>query len=471
MGDGTSSLLYSLYEWESGVLLHSVHPFAELIMADQDLSPRSVPLANAIAAIERNVETAVADLAKMIAIDTSFPPGLGYHAFADLMEELLKPLGFQTSRVTVPNELWSVANGPALGPRVNLIAERLANKPTCGLYYHIDTVPVSPGWQRDPLCLTQEGDQLFGLGAADMKGTIAATLLALRAARAHGVELAYDPMLLLCTDEEGGLYPGIRYLAEQGMLKGHIINFNGSAAPRIWAGCFGVFNLQISIKGHAVHAGEGNRTGSGINAIEGALPLLNALHALKPKIAAFESQLPPPPHASGPLRPQLSISAVNGGTSGGQVAAEIKILVSRRYAPEESYDAAHATLEDLVRACVAQTPGLNFEIDLVGHLVPTADPDGPHWPRWQQALCLGFGYQPDDFSKWGAASCSDFGYVQQAGVMQEVLLGGLGRPESCIHSPEEHTTTTDIVALAQSILAYLARDFSPDLMPEYSALK
>lgn len=438
-------------------------------MHDQALSPRTAAFANAIAAIERDVDTAIDDLGRMISIDTTFPPGEGYGAFADLMEELLHPLGFQTERVTVPEELWRVANGPASGPRINLVAERPAVRPVCGLYYHVDTVPAAPGWQRDPLRLTREGSRLYGLGAADMKGTIAATLLALRAARAHGVELAYDPMLLLCTDEEGGLYPGIRYLAEQGRLKGHILNFNGSAAPRIWAGCFGVFHLQITIRGHAVHAGEGNRTGSGVNAIEGAIPLLQALHALKPKIATFESALPPPPHASGPLRPQLSISAIHGGTSGGQVAAEIKILVSRRYAPEEHYEAARAEIEDLARSALTQAPGLGFDVDLVGHLIPTSDPDGPHWPRWQQALSLGFGYEADDFSKWGAASCSDFGYVQRAGIMQEVLLGGLGRPESCIHSPEEHSTTTDIVALAKSILAYLAHDFRADLIPEHTS--
>lgn len=430
-----------------------------------------MPFASAMAAIEQNVESAVDDLSRMVAIDTSFPPGVGYPAFAELMTGLLAPMGFDSRQITLPEELWRVKNGPAEGPRVNLIAERSGGKPVCGLYYHVDTVPTAPGWQQDPLRLRREGERLFGLGAADMKGTIAATLLALRAADACGVALAYDPMLLLCTDEEGGLYPGIRYLAEQGMLKGHIVNFNGSAAPRIWAGCFGVFNLQITIRGQAVHAGEGNRTGTGINAIDGALPLLNALHALKPQVADFASALPAPPHASEPLRPQLSIAAVNGGTSGGQVPAELKILVSRRYAPEERYEEAREQVEELVRAVMAQSPELSFEFDLVGHLIPTSDPDGPHWPRWQKALSLGFGYQDTDFSKWGAASCSDFGYVQRAGAMQEILLGGLGRPESCIHSPDEHTTTKDIIALAQSILAYLARDFSTDLIPEYSASK
>jgi succinyl-diaminopimelate desuccinylase len=361
-----------------------------------------------------------------------------------------------------------VAGGPASGERTNLIATRDTGKPVCGLYYHVDTVPAAPGWARDPLKLSVEREDLFGLGAADMKGTIAATLLALRAAKKCGLPLYYDPMLLLCTDEEGGLYPGIRYLAEQGMLKGHILNFNGSAAPRIWAGCFGVFHLQVTIRGRAVHAGEGNRTGAGINAIEGALPLLNALMALKPDVASRASALTPPPHASGPLRPQLLISAVNGGTAGGQVPAEIKILVSRRYAPEESYEDALAEIESLIRDSVAGT-GLGLEMALVGHLIPTNDPEGPHWPRWQKALSLGFGYKPEDFQKWGAASCSDFGYVQKSGFAQEVLLGGLGRPESCIHSPEEHTTRRDIIALAKSILAYLAADFAADSIPENRA--
>lgn len=417
-------------------------------------------------AIERRTDTAIKNLARMIEIDTSFPPGSGYEAFADLMEILVAPLEFSSERVVVPEALWHVERGPAQGPRVNLVAQRPTGKPVCGLYFHVDTVPAAPGWQRDPFRLTQEDNRLYGLGAADMKGTVAAALLALQAAKEAGVELAYDPMLLLCTDEEGGLYPGIRYLAEQRKLQGHILNFNGSAAPRIWAGCFGLFNLSIRVKGHAVHAGEGNRTGAGVNAIEHALPVLNALNALKAQVAKRISALAPPPHATGPLRAQLSISAANGGTAGGQIPALFEILVNRRYMPEEDFDIARAEIENTVRGAMEEISGLSVEIDLVGHLVPTSDPDGPHWPRWQEALCLGFGYEPDEFRKWGAASCSDFGYVQQAGVIQEVLLGGLGRPSSGIHSPDEHTTVEDVLALAKSILVYLAHDFQSDLIPE-----
>lgn len=425
---------------------------------------RRSALVKAMARIADDAESAVAELARMIAVDTSFPPGAGYDAFAELMEELTAPLGFAGERVEVPEALWRVPHSPASGRRTNLIATRRSGKPVCGLYFHVDTVPAAPGWETDPLRMMRDGDRLIGLGAADMKGCIGAVLLALRAAETCGVTLAYDPMLLFCTDEEGGLYPAIRYLAEQGRLEGHILNFNGSAEARIWAGCFGLFNLLVRIHGQAVHAGEGNRKGAGVNAVEGALPLLNALAALKAQIATRVSALPPPP-GKPPLAAQLNIATIHGGTAGGQVPALLEFTLNRRYAPEEVFEEVRAEIEKTIRRGVASAPGLTVETSLVGHLIPTSDPIGPHWPRWQAAICEGFGYAPKDFHRWGAASCSDFGWVQRNG-MQEVLLGGLGRPDRNIHAPGEHTTLPDIVALAQAVLAYLAADFRPDLIPE-----
>lgn len=430
-------------------------------------APMTAPLDAALAAIGEISDGAIADLGRMIAVDTTFPPGQGYDAFAELMQELSAPLGFVSERVVVPDALWHVPGGPASGRRTNLIATRPSGKPVCGLYFHVDTVPAAPGWSSDPFSLIRDGDKLVGLGAADMKGSIAAVLLALQAAREHGVALAYDPMLLFCTDEEGGLYPGIRYLAEQGRLEGHILNFNGSAEARIWAGCFGLFNLLVSVRGEAVHAGEGNRSGAGLNAIEAALPLLQALAELKPRIAERVSALPPPPHAAGPLRGQLSIVTAHGGTAGGQVPSLFEITLNRRYAPEERFEDALAEIQAVIDAAAAQMPGLGIETRLIGHLIPTDDPAGPHWPRWQRAMGQGFGYAADQFRKWGAASCSDFGYVQRTG-MREILLGGLGRPNRNIHAPGEHTTVSDLVALARSVLAYLAADFAPELIPERS---
>jgi len=415
--------------------------------------------ARAVASLACGLDAALDALARMIAIDTSFPPGDGYGMFADLLERLLAPLGLDCRKIVVPRELWDGGDGCAKGERINLVAERRTGKPVCGLYFHIDTVPPAPDWSRPPFALTHEGQRLYGLGAADMKGSMAAVLLALSAARASGVALAYDPMLLFCTDEEGGLYPGIRYLAEQGHLEGHILSFNGTAAPRIWAGCFGSINLIIRVHGRAAHAGDA----AGVNALEAALPVMNELVALKARVARRRSALRPPPGA-GPLAARLTIAAAHGGVSGGAVPSRFDILVNRRYAPEESFEEVVDEIRHTVEASLVESKA-RLEIRLAGHLAPVTDPTGPHWPRWQAALSKGFGWKPEEFRSWGATSSSDFGWVQRAG-RQEILLGGLGRPQRNVHAAEEHTTVEDVVALATSVLSYLSAEFRPDIIPE-----
>jgi succinyl-diaminopimelate desuccinylase len=60
------------------------------------------------------------------------------------------------------------------------------------------------------------------------------------------------------------------------------------------------------------------------------------------------------------------------------------------------------------------------------------------------------------------------GCVQQTGI-NEILLGGLGRPDRRIHGADEFTTIDDIVSLARSVLAYLAAGFAASSIPETSA--
>jgi acetylornithine deacetylase len=63
---------------------------------------------------------------------------------------------------------------------------------------HVDTVPANAGWTRDPWTPTVEGGRLYGLGAADTKGAIAATLVALEATTPR------DAGVLFSGDEEAG---------------------------------------------------------------------------------------------------------------------------------------------------------------------------------------------------------------------------------------------------------------------------
>ena len=400
------------------------------------------------------------DMSRMLAVDTCFPPGSGYAQFADLMTALMTDMNFSFQRITVPENLWQSPDGSAIGERVNLVASFDAGATeNCNLYFHTDTVPPGDGWRFPPLALTCTEGKMFGRGAADMKGTIVAALAAVRAAQSCHLPLRFNPVFLLCTDEEGGLYPGIRYLAEQQHFSGHLLSFNGGAVPRIWAGCFGSIDLKIIITGRSAHSGD---QGNGINAIEAALPLMNAFSRLKDEVEQRISPMPSPPHYQGkPLHSLLTIAAANGGSKGSTLPEKFELLINRRYSPDERFEDVWSELTTCIDDAMQNTVALGVVTQMIGHLAPVSDPTGPHWTRWQAALSQGFGFKESEFRAWGSSTSSDMGWVQQAGI-QEILLGGLARPDNRIHAADEYTTMADVIALSQSILTYLADDFQPE---------
>lgn len=397
-------------------------------------------------------------LSRLIALDTSFPPGKGYGPWADALEKILTPMGFVCDRVLVPEELWK--NAGVEGERINLIARRGTTGNPLSIYFHSDTVPAGEGWSKPSHQLTCEGENLYGRGTADMKGTIAAVIGAIKAMDAANVEYAYDPVLLFCTDEEGGKYPGVRYLAEQNRIEGHLLCLNGQALARIWAGCFGSLDLRLRFKGRAAHSAEGQ---NGVNAIEESIPVLNALVQLKETIETRTWSMPPPPTSLGqPLASKMTISAAHGGTKGSALPALFEVIINRRYAPEEQIDSVVREIRDTIESTVSETRILDWDIEEIGHLMPVADPGGEqYWPRWIKALSQGFDWLETDFKTWGAVSSSDMGWVQKTGL-QEILLGGLSRPDRNIHAADEYTTKSDLLGLSRSIVHYLSHDFESE---------
>jgi succinyl-diaminopimelate desuccinylase len=255
-------------------------------------------------------------------------------------------------------------------------------------------------------------------------------------------------------------YPGVRYLAEQNYIKGQLLCLNGQALARIWAGCFGSLDLRLRFKGRAAHSGDGQ---NGVNAIEESIPVLNALLQLKCEIESRTWSMPPPPtRLDQPLASKMTISAAHGGTKGSALPALIEIIVNRRYAPEEPVDSVVTEIRNTIQDAVTKTQILEWDLEEIGHLKPVANPVGEkYWPRWIKAYSEGFGWPESDFKTWGAVSSSDMGWVQNTGL-QEILLGGLSRPDRNVHAADEHTTKSDLLGLSRSIIYYLRHDFYPE---------
>jgi len=145
---------------------------------------------------------AVALTERLIACQ-SVTPATG-DVFAAL-EEMLRPLGFTIDRFTV-------GEAPD-GPVENLLAWRTTGPgPHFAFAGHLDVVPPGPGWTSDPFTPQVRGELLYGRGAVDMKGAIAAFVAALRGLPD---DLPGTISLIITGDEEGPAVYGTLALMER----------------------------------------------------------------------------------------------------------------------------------------------------------------------------------------------------------------------------------------------------------------
>lgn len=131
----------------------------------------------------------VVELTKALIAAKSITPARG--AVFDVLEAALLPLGFAVDRF--------VAGEAPDGPVENLLAVRITGPgPHFAFAGHLDVVPPGHGWASDAFAPEIRGDLLYGRGAVDMKGAIAAFAAALATLPAAGTV-----SLIITGDEEG----------------------------------------------------------------------------------------------------------------------------------------------------------------------------------------------------------------------------------------------------------------------------
>ncbi len=407
-------------------------------------------------------------LSSLVECNTCFPPGDNYAAMAQIVTSFCQELDASHEIVEVPESLYR--SDEVHGPRINLLSSpamaQSDDLPEVLIYFHVDTAPEGHGWTREPFRLSVEENRVYGRGTADMKGAIVAVLDALRRLKQAGTALKYRPILAFCTDEEGGKYPGIRYLAETRELPSILLNLNGSAENRIWAGCFGSLTYELVFTGKTAHSGTPEM---GINALEESLPAVLALMKLKESVEQRESDMPARPWASGPLRARLTLTSIRAGDMGSSVPGECRAVINRRYLPEEDESEVHDELMTALTTALGASQLVDWSMTRTGHLPPVKDPDGPATDRWTAARAAAAGVPMSDFTRFGSSTSSDFGWVQRAGI-KHMLLGGLSRPERRVHGPDEHTTTDDLILLSRSIENFLSDHFEIPDTPDSSSI-
>lgn len=137
----------------------------------------------------------------------------------DVLESMLIPLGFRVERFIAGEGDDNPDNG---GPVENLFAIRTPNSGAGAKHFafagHLDVVPEGKGWHSDAYAPEIRGDLLYGRGAVDMKGSIAAFVAALEDIPA---ELGTISMIIT-GDEEGPAVHGTRALIAHMQARGSI---------------------------------------------------------------------------------------------------------------------------------------------------------------------------------------------------------------------------------------------------------
>jgi len=138
----------------------------------------------------------------------------------DLLSERLRPLGFECETLSFGPDnfrvtnLWAVRRGRP-GGKLLMFAG------------HTDVVPTGPlaQWHSDPFVPTHRGGKLYGRGAADMKTSIAAMVVAIEEFIAEHGETCGSIALLITSDEEGPSVDGTVKVCEVLKQRGEVVDF------------------------------------------------------------------------------------------------------------------------------------------------------------------------------------------------------------------------------------------------------
>ncbi len=397
-------------------------------------------------------------LADLIAIDTTVPPGKDYRRMCEVMAEHYSRLGLDCEFVVEPSGYWAGVQLPLEGERVNLVARTNRDKPPLSVYAHYDTVPVGEGWTVDPFGGELKEGLVYGRGTADMKGSIASLLLALEVMQEYGLEPLYDIHCLMCCDEEIGLVPGVRYLAEQGYVRGDLLWLEGGGQlPLTMQAMAGIAEAEIRTVGKAGHSGIGV---AGVNAVEAMVPVLEELLDLKEREESRKSRytaLTMPGAPAAQMTPKFNLNVISGGSKFNVIPDSCTVVIDRRYLPDEDYDTVAANIRDAVARGAARSKALDVTVDIQHVYKPLViDENSPGNRKAARALQAIYGWEPSDWLVAGVSASTDMGDVQDVVPGVDIIgMGPLGLASVAkAHAEDECVSVADLLGLAKQLVYY-----------------
>ena len=388
---------------------------------------------------------------------------MNYPKISQVLAGELKELGVTPHVSYIPEATIKTRVSPEVGlkgPRPNTYAtlEGDGKGPKILLNGHVDVVPASPeGWTNDPFDPTIRNNQIYGRGAADMKGSDACTIFSLKALVETGAKFSGSITPTFTTDEEVGGYTGVNYLVDK-----HVITKDvdycisaDSGIEVLHVAALGDAEFVITVKGVAAHSGRG---WTGINAIEEAAGLIEKLKVLGQEITKRRSEIPAEPmYGTKKMRPGLYVNTIKGGLKGNIIPDTCEILVDRRFIPEEKPEVIESEIRKVIREFAKKSPARISMKKILGYDPMMTPPDHKlvKVVRRQARKVLGRDTPPA-----GSQGSTDMAVVTKLGIPVAVL--GATRQDSNIHGIDEHVRINDLVSVTK-ILAHSYLELLPTL--------
>jgi len=258
----------------------------------QTLTPEERRLVDGIAARSDEIVALLCDLIRFDTTSRSEPdePARDEAALQRFLAARLEAAGagadvWEPSRGEVEGHPLCPAGGIGFEGRPQMAARFKGSGGGTSLLFngHIDVVPArrEDGWEADPFDPQVADGRVTGRGACDMKGGIAAMVVAAEALAATG-ELRGDIVVCTNTDEESSGVGGLA-CARHGVKAGFAIVPEPSSLE-VWPACRGTVYCTITLTGRAGHAEQEHphwRDGGAVNAIEKMTVVLEAIRLLR----------------------------------------------------------------------------------------------------------------------------------------------------------------------------------------------
>ena len=262
----------------------------------------SSPYAQLDAWIDAHFDEQVRFLQELVRVPTDTPPG-NNAPHAERTAELLHAFGFEAEKHAVPSD---EVQAYGLQSITNLIVRRAygAGK-TIALNAHGDVVPPGEGWTHDPYGGEVVDGHMFGRATAVSKSDFSTFTFAARALESLGLPLKGTLELHFTYDEEFGGEKGPGWLLAHGLTKPDLMIAAGFSYQVVTAhnGCL---QMEVTVQGEMAHAAIPD---SGTDALQGAVHILNALHALNADYKKITSKV------EGITHPYLNVGQITGGTN------------------------------------------------------------------------------------------------------------------------------------------------------------